>query len=877
MSRVSPLRDVRSSLVAALCLAVGAVGLLGVAAAPAHAAVGDDVIGWVEVEDGAISGGPGLNSGDHGNFSGSGSYTFRETGMQSVMTVTAPAAGVYPVYIRYAAGPLGADENVTRSMGLLTNGGARQVVSYPMTSLENWEAWRFATAQVTLQQGTNTLAVQCDRATDFCRLNFDAIQVGGTAPDPCAATPVTPGYTSLFDGTFASFDGWRKAAVGGFGRQSDCTIRSYRGRGATWNTTQQATPYTLELDWRRIGSNDDSSVHLASSSRAGADPVGGYSIPIGADTGAIVPAGGTLQPADPTALAAALRPIGQWNTYRIEVTDTRLEVFLNGTRVNAMNRAVAASGFIGLENRSLSDRVHFQRIQVRPDVEVGALAAPFTRATLADGTTNPGGESTLGNLVAEAQRWATRTPELGGAQLAFVAPDALGADLDQATVTYRQAGLVQPSGDPLVNLRLTGEQVRTVLEQQWQRTASGDVPARPFLRLGTSTGFTYTYDPTRPEGSRVTGTWLDGVALVPTTTYSVTVSSSLAAGGDNFRAFLGGTGRQTTTVDGQDALVGYLGALADPATGGTPLAPDLTQHSVGVAFPGGAPASYVVGGPIAVDLTSLVHSAPSDQADTAVLVSLGGRSLGSFPVDATRGTTPYDEYGAAAVRATVPADTPAGPTTLSIVGDRTGTTVTLPVTVRAIATSTTSVAVSPAAVPVVRGVASVAVTVASTDGTPNGDVAVYVDGALRSTVALVDGRVTVPVGPFATVGNRSVEARYLGDATTSPSTSRSATVRVVKAAARLAVKVQPAKIVAGRTQATLAITATAAGLTPSGTVTVKIGAKTYSGTLRNGAVKIKLARFAKPGPVKAVVAYAGDARTAAASTTVKLTVKKGRV
>ena len=39
---------------------------------------------------------------------------------------------------------------------------------------------------------------------------------------------------------------------------------------------------------------------------------------------------------------------------------------------------------------------------------LGKIAGPFNRAKFADGTTeNRGGESTLGNLVAEVQRWAT--------------------------------------------------------------------------------------------------------------------------------------------------------------------------------------------------------------------------------------------------------------------------------------------------------------------------------------------------------------------------------------------------------------------------------------------------------------------------------------
>ena len=167
------LRGALTALVAA------ALTLGGVAAAPAQAAVGDTQVAWLEVEDGAISGGPALNSGDHGNFSGSGSYTFRETGMTSTMTFTAPAAGTYPVWIRYAAGPLSAEENVTRGMGLLTNGGARQTVPYELTG--SWEDWEFARADVTLVQGTNTLTLSCDRGVEMCRLNFDAIQVGGLA------------------------------------------------------------------------------------------------------------------------------------------------------------------------------------------------------------------------------------------------------------------------------------------------------------------------------------------------------------------------------------------------------------------------------------------------------------------------------------------------------------------------------------------------------------------------------------------------------------------------------------------------------------------------------------------------------------------------
>ncbi len=803
MSRPSPVP------VAGLVLSLITGLIAGLAAeSPASAAVGDEVIAWVEVESGTIAGGPGFNAGDHGNFSGTGSYTFRETGMTSTMSVTAPAAGTYPVWIRYAAGQLSAEENVTRSMGLLTNGGARQIVSYPLTG--DWETWRVARAEVPLNAGPNTIAIACDRGTDFCRLNFDAIQVGGTAFDPCAATPTKPGWTPLFDGTFASFDGWRKAGGGGFGRQRDCTIASLRGRGATWFTSQQTAPYTLELDWRRSDAGDESSVYLASGSRGGADPTGGLRIPIGTGTGSIVPTGGSAKPADAAALAAALRPVGQWNRYRIELSGSRVRVLLNDRLVNTLSQGASATGFIGLENRGEGSDVTFRSIQLLPDIELGRLAAPLRRAQLPDGTVNPGGESTLGNLVAEAQRWATQTSAAARrADIAFVSPSALGADLlgtpggSPATVTHKQVAATQPGSDTLVNMLLTGTQLETVLEQQWQRTADGTAPA--LVRLGASSGFTWTYDPTRPEGSRITGMWLGDTAITPTSKYSVTVSSSLGSGADNFREFADGTGRRTTTTSVATALGDYLETYA----AGAPLAVDPSQRSVGVAFPSGFSSSYAAGGALAVDLTSWSYSTASDPKDTSVDVTVDGRPLGSFPVDSTVGADASDEQGRAAVRVSLPADLADGSATVRLVGNTTGTTVALPITVTGgrtpapTSTPTPATAPAPAGTPsatpapakidpkltvkvrptrveAARTKARLAVAVVASGHTPTGRVTVRI-GSKRRTATLEDGRATITLPRFARAGRVKVMISYAGDARTS---SGSTTVRVRVRAAR---------------------------------------------------------------------------------------------
>lgn len=748
----------------ALLVTLLAIGV--VTAPPATAATGDEVIGWLEVENGTISGGPVFNSGDHGNFSGTGSYTFRETGMSSTMTVTAPEAGVYPVYVRYAAGPLSAEENVTRSMGLLTNGGSRQQMALPMTSFTDWETWRFVEYDVTLAKGTNTIAVHCDRGIDTCRLNFDAVQVGGTAADPCRAAPADRGFEPMFDGTFASFDGWRKAGAGGFGRQAGCFIRGFGGRGATWYTEAQSGRYTLQLDWRRNGSDRQSSVYLASSSRSGADPVGGFRIPIGTDTGAILPTGGTAKPADAAAVADAVNGIGEWNRYTIQVTPARLRVLLNGSVVNSLEGpgAIATAGYVGLENRASGLNVDFKDIQVQGDVELGRIAAPVQRALGV-------GESVLGNLVAEAERRAT------GAQIGLVDPDGLGADLlghpggYPAAVTRQEAAAALPSDEPLVTMRLTGEQVRAVLEAQWPGAAE---------RLGTSTGFTYTYDPTAALGSRVTGMWLHGTPIDPAASYDAVATASLTTLGSD---------RHDTGRTGLDALAEHLEQVAGIPTGSSPLQPDVTQHAVGVAYPGGATASYTVGGALAVDLTSLGFSAASDPKDAEVRVSVGGRALGAFPVDG---------QGSAAVRTTLPADLAAGPATVAIVGSTTGTGVRLPITV---------VAAPPAG----------------------------------------GGPPSTPTPPPAE-----------------------------KVQAKVSVRVQPKRVVAGATRPKFAVVVTAPGRTPTGAVRVKVGARTYVAQLRSGAATVRLARFRKPGAVRATVSYAGDAQVAPTTTSTRIRVVKPR-
>ncbi len=511
---------------------------------------------------------------------------------------------------------------------------------------------------------------------------------------------------------------------------------------------------------------------------------------------------------------------------------------------------------------------------VRGAVVLGKIAAPFNRAKLGDGTTeNRGGESTLGNLVAEVQRWATRTPEAGAAKIAFMNPGGLRADMVGTVVgasrdlTYKQAAVVQPFANTLVNMDLTGAQIEKVLEQQWQRDGSGNVPSRAFLRLGVSRGFTYTYsqydDPAKPgqKLGEVNGMWLDGVPLDPTSTYSVTVNSFLASGGDNFFELNNGTGRADTGKVDLQAMVDYLKANATD----TPLPVKYDQRAVGATFPAGAPASYAPGAHVTFVVSSWSMSTAADAKDSELQVKLGDQVLGTFPVNSTIGTAQTDEYGTASVDVVLPAGTTGGAKSLTLVGPTTGTQIQVPIEVESTTNAST---VSAANVSVAYGdAATVSVTV--TNGA-TGTVQVLNGPDVLGTGTVSNGAASVTLAAKSLApGSHTLKVKYLGDSTYEPSES-TFTVTVAKAAST--VSAGNVSMTYGKS-ATVSVTV-ASGAT--GTVRVLDGRTVLgTGSISNGKASVTLpATSLLPGSHTLTVSYAGDASYQPSQGTFKATVAK---
>ncbi|MBZ2198231.1 ExeM/NucH family extracellular endonuclease [Occultella gossypii] len=306
-------------------------------------------------------------------------------------------------------------------------------------------------------------------------------------------------------------------------------------------------------------------------------------------------------------------------------------------------------------------------------VPLGEITADFNRARQSDGSENRGGESTLGNFVADVQLWAAQRTN-PNAQIALMNPGGLRADMTYAAsgnegdgvLTYREAAIVQPFANTLVTTVLTGDQLAQVLEEQWQP----DTASRPFLRLGVSAGLTYTYDPDAAAGERILDLSLNGEPIDAAGQYTVVVNSFLASGGDNFATLAEGT---NTADSGQSDLVAMVDYMAEFGS----ASPDYSQRAVGVNWVSDPAAEYAAGDEIALDLSSLAFSA-GEPVPAEVVITLGGQQVGTAAVDpAIVDTT--DEVGQAQVRVTVPEGLEG--TVDLVISDDNGTSVTTTVTV----------------------------------------------------------------------------------------------------------------------------------------------------------------------------------------------------
>lgn len=288
----------------------------------------------------------------------------------------------------------------------------------------------------------------------------------------------------------------------------------------------------------------------------------------------------------------------------IEATDDEVDVFVTGHSHHAYNaiidgRIVTEAGIAGnvltdidlvISNETYDVvRGSSRNIIVSRDVpkdpeitelvkEYKSLSAPLANRVIGNITgnitteTNNSGESALGDIIADAQLYATSDPGYGGAVVAFTNPGGIRANLtyDQISgdelpgeVTFGEAFSIQPFGNNLVTMTLNGTQIDTLLEQQFDNPSPGN---NRILQI--SQGFGYTWNESAPTGDKVeiSSIMINGNQIDPDGFYRVTVNGFLADGGDNFSLFKAGIDRTGGTLD-SDALVNYFTDFSPVAPG----------------------------------------------------------------------------------------------------------------------------------------------------------------------------------------------------------------------------------------------------------------------------------------------------------------------
>lgn len=194
-----------------------------------------------------------------------------------------------------------------------------------------------------------------------------------------------------------------------------------------------------------------------------------------------------------------------------------------------------------------------------------AAAAPAAREQIGEASEpvphamDANGESPLANVIADAQLHAARGR---GAQLALSNPDSLRADMPSGPLSYADLHTVQPYGDRLYTVTVTGE----VLQKAFDLFADDIGKHGPAV----SNNVRFTVDMNQPELSRVTELTIDGEQVDPNAEYTVVVNEFLSSPEWNGSPFAEHGTRHETGLTDISALSRYVsdeGPLSAPKPG----------------------------------------------------------------------------------------------------------------------------------------------------------------------------------------------------------------------------------------------------------------------------------------------------------------------
>ncbi|HET7458036.1 MAG TPA: 5'-nucleotidase C-terminal domain-containing protein [Gemmatimonadaceae bacterium] len=179
----------------------------------------------------------------------------------------------------------------------------------------------------------------------------------------------------------------------------------------------------------------------------------------------------------------------------------------------------------------------------------GRVDAPVATIAEAMRKGKKGDQYALGNLLADAERWAAKT------DISVMNNGGIRSDIRAGRATYGSLYEVLPFDNVIYKVTASGAAIRRYFEL----LGAGGGPDEH------ASGVQVTYDLSRPEGSRVVSIALgDGRPLADSATYTIALNDFMATGADGTALRRAARASENTNVSLLDALVDYLRTQPSP-------------------------------------------------------------------------------------------------------------------------------------------------------------------------------------------------------------------------------------------------------------------------------------------------------------------------
>ncbi|HEA4182911.1 TPA: bifunctional metallophosphatase/5'-nucleotidase [Legionella pneumophila] len=161
---------------------------------------------------------------------------------------------------------------------------------------------------------------------------------------------------------------------------------------------------------------------------------------------------------------------------------------------------------------------------------------------------NKDGESSLGNLIADAYRTVMNT------DLGITNPNGIRDDLKAGEVNWGNIYSILPFSNRIVTITLTGNDIYDLLEQQWMGS---------YINMLQISGFAYTYDSHQPLGHKIIEIRHQNKPLLREKMYTIATSDFLASGNGVFSVMKRGKIIHIGQSD-HDTVIAYIKSLPQP-------------------------------------------------------------------------------------------------------------------------------------------------------------------------------------------------------------------------------------------------------------------------------------------------------------------------